>query len=66
MLNELGERNALARPAIKAVSALRQLRNLAVHGSPGEISTARAREFLTMPEAVLLNIDSGPAASGKT
>lgn len=57
-LNELA-RKKIIEPSIKdSILGLRQLRNLAVHGTAGEVSEARAREFLVITDAILWSMDS--------
>ncbi|MFA5129741.1 MAG: hypothetical protein WC477_02345 [Patescibacteria group bacterium] len=62
-LNRLLQGNIIKISAKNSLLGLRQLRNLAVHGPRGEISEARAREFLTMADAILWSIQS---ESGKS
>jgi hypothetical protein len=52
-LNELVERKVIQPEARNSIMGLRQLRNLAVHGPSGEVSEARARDFLAMADATL-------------
>lgn len=52
-LNELVQKQAIGPDTRNSIMGLRQLRNLAVHGPSGEVSPGRAREFLTMTDAIL-------------
>jgi hypothetical protein len=53
LMNELVEKKRIAPATRDSLNGLRQLRNLAVHGPSGEVSPERAREFLTMADAIL-------------
>ena len=58
ILNRLVQKNVVGLSTKDSLLGLRQLRNLAVHGINGDVSEARAREFLTMADAILWVISS--------
>jgi hypothetical protein len=52
MLQELVKRGLVKQGTVDAVEGLRQMRNLAVHAPRGEAPQGRAKEFVTMVEAI--------------
>lgn len=51
-LNELVQKQVIPEATKDSLLGLRQLRQLAVHGPKGELSEARAHEFLVMADAI--------------
>lgn len=51
-LDVLVSKGALTDTDASSIMGLRQLRNLAVHGPPGELPTNRAQEFVSMADAI--------------
>jgi|SRR5580658_2316174 hypothetical protein len=66
MLQELVKRGLVKQGTVDSVEGLRQMRNLAVHAPRGEAPQARAREFVTMVEAIRWTIQQEASKSTPT
>lgn len=64
MLQELVKRGLAKQGTVDSVEGLRQMRNLAVHAPGGEAPQGRAKEFVTLVEAIRWTLEQ-EASKGK-
>jgi hypothetical protein len=57
LLRGLVQKGAIQSSTADAILGLRNMRNLAVHAPPGQLTSARATEFVTMADAVTWNFE---------